>query len=165
MNKIMKILKKITAIILTMVIVVFNIPMEALYATDNASSNEEVTVKITVVDKDDNPIENASFAVNGDNIIVSSGTFDEIEKEYTLVVNKAESDLFITVTATDDTEITGDRYYETYTDVIEYDGLEEYTATLKKYADLSNNELEFINGVYILDDVMYNACSQMTIIM
>ena len=34
MNKIMKILKKITAIILTMVIVVFNIPMEALYVTD-----------------------------------------------------------------------------------------------------------------------------------
>lgn len=157
MNRIKKTLKKITAIILTMVIVVFNIPMESLYATDNTSSSEEVTVKITVVDKNDIPIENASFAVNGDNSIVSSGAFDEIKNEYTLVMNKVESDLLITVTAEDDVEISGERYYQTYTDVIEYNGAEEYTATLKKYADLSNNELEFINGVYTLDDVMYNA--------
>ena len=157
MNKTIKILKKITAIILTMVIIVFNIPMESLYATDNASSNEEVTVKITVVDKNDIPIENASFAVNGDNSIVSSEAFDEIKNEYTLVINKVETDLLITVTAEDDVEISSERYYETYTDVIEYDGEEEYIAILKKYADLSNNELEFTNGVYTLDDVMYNA--------
>lgn len=157
MNKTMKNIKKITVIILTLVIVVFNIPTESLYATDNASSNEEVTIKIAVVDKNDNPIENASFAVNGDNSIVSREESDGIENKYILVINKAEADLFITVTASDDTEISGDRYYETYTDVIEYDGSEEYTATLMKYADLSNDELEFTNGIYSLEGIMYNA--------
>lgn len=157
MNKTIKVLKKIVAIILTMVIVVFNIPMESLYATDNSRSNEEVTVKITVVDVEGGSVEEPSFKVNGNNSITSKDRTNEINNEYTLVINKVESDLFITVTAEDDVEISSERYYETYTDVIEYDGAEGYTATLKKYADLSNNELEFINGVYTLDDVMYNA--------
>ena len=157
MNKTIKVLKKIVAIILTMVIVVFNIPMESLYATDNASSNEEVTIKITVVDGEGGSVEEPSFKVNGNNSITSKDRTNEINNEYTLVINKVESDLLITVTAEDDVEISDERYYETYTDVIEYDGEEEYIAILKKYADLSNNELEFINGVYTLDDVMYNA--------
>ena len=157
MNKTIKVLKKIVAIILTMVIVVFNIPMESLYATDNASSNEEVTIKITVVDGEGGSVEEPSFKVNGNNSIISKDRTNEIDNEYTLVINKVETDLLITVTAEDDVEISSERYYETYTDVIEYNGAEEYTATLKKYADLSNNELEFINGVYTLDDVMYNA--------
>ena len=165
MNKTIKVLKKITAIILTMVIVVFNIPTESLYATQNASGNEEVTVKVTVVNKNGEPIEEASFGVNGNNSIISKEVSDKTDNEYTLVINKVETDLLITVTAEDDVELSSRRYYQTYTDLIEYNGAEEYTATLKKYADLSNNELEFINGVYILDDVMYNACSQMTIIM
>ena len=165
MNKTIKVLKKIVAIILTMVIIVFNIPMESLYATDNASSNEEVTVKITVVDGEGGSVEEPSFKVNGNNSITSKDRTNEIDNEYTLVINKVETDLLITVTAEDDVEISSEKYYQTYTDLIEYNGAEEYTATLKKFADLSNNELEFINGVYILDDVMYNACSQMTIIM
>ena len=157
MNKTIKVLKKITAIILTMVIVVLNIPMESLYATDNASSNEEVTIKITVVDGEGGSVEEPSFKVNGNNSITSKERLDETDNEYTLVINKVESDLLITVTAEDDVEISDERYYETYTDVIEYDGEEEYIAILKKYADLSNNELEFTNGVYTLDNVIYNA--------
>ena len=157
MNKTIKVLKKIVAIILTMVIVVFNIPMESLYATDNASSNEEVTIKITVVDGEGGSVEEPSFKVNGNNSITSKERLDETDNEYTLVINKVESDLLITVTAEDDVEISDERYYETYTDVIEYDGEEEYIAILKKYADLSNNELEFTNGVYTLDNVIYNA--------
>ena len=157
MNRIKKTLKKITAIILTMVIVVFNIPMESLYATDNASSNEEVTVKITVVDVEGGSVEEPSFKVNGNNSITSKDRTNEIENEYTLVINKVETDLLITVTAADDVEISSERYYETYTDVIEYDGAEEYTATLKKYADISKAELEFLNGVYSLGDVMFKA--------
>lgn len=157
MNKTIKVLKKITAIILTMVIVVLNIPMESLYATDNSRSSEEVTVKITVVDGEGGSVEEPSFKVNGNNSITSKDRTNEIENEYTLVINKVETDLLITVTAADDVEISSERYYETYTDVIEYDGAEEYTATLKKYADISKAELEFLNGVYSLGDVMFKA--------
>ena len=93
MSKTIKILKKITAIILTMVIVVFNIPMESLYATDNSRSNEEVTVKITVVDGEGGSVEEPSFKVNGNNSITSKDRTNEIDNEYTLVINKVESDL------------------------------------------------------------------------
>lgn len=158
MNRIKKTLKKITAIVLTLIIVVFNIPMESLYATDNTTSSEEVTVKITVVDGEGDSVEEASFKVNGNNSIISKEVSEGLDNEYTLVINKAETDLFITVTAEDDVEISVERYYETYVDVIEYNnGTDAYIATLKKYADLSNNELKFTNGVYTLDDVLYNA--------
>ena len=135
MNKTIKVLKKITAIILTMVIVVLNIPMESLYATDNSRSNEEETVKITVVDVEGGSVEETSFKVNGNNSITSKDRTNEIDNEYTLVINKVETDLLITVTAEDDVEISSEKYYQTYTDLIEYNGAEEYTATLMKYAD------------------------------
>ena len=157
MNKTIKVLKKITAIILTMVIVVLNIPMESLYATDNSRSNEEVTVKITVVDVEGGSVEEPSFKVNGNNSITSKDRTNEIDNEYTLVINKVETDLLITVTAEDDVEISSEKYYQTYTDLIEYNGAEEYTATLKKYADLSRDGLKFVNGVYSLGDVMFDA--------
>lgn len=89
---------------------------------EHLRSNEEVTIKITVVDGEGGSVEEPSFKVNGNNSIISKDRTNEIDNEYTLVINKVETDLLITVTAEDDVEISSERYYETYTDVIEYNG-------------------------------------------